>query len=75
MSLDNRNLKVIHQRNVSRAGWADAFNQMASMGEDHLADGDVLPATQFDKEEWKWWPRVSADRGRHSACRQGWYAE
>ena len=35
-----------------RAHWADAFKEMAAMGDDILLDGDVAPQTQWE-DEWE----------------------
>jgi antitoxin MazE len=36
-----------------RAGWADAFREMAEHGDNELIDGE-WPATDFDETEWEW---------------------
>jgi antitoxin MazE len=37
----------------ARAGWADAFRQMAERGDDTLLDPSA-PLTRWDKDEWEW---------------------
>jgi antitoxin MazE len=37
----------------ARAGWADAFRQMAERGDDALLDPSA-PLTRWDKDEWEW---------------------
>ncbi|HEY3303364.1 MAG TPA: AbrB/MazE/SpoVT family DNA-binding domain-containing protein [Candidatus Binatia bacterium] len=37
-----------------RAGWEEAFRQMARQGDDKLLDRESLSATQWDRTEWKW---------------------
>ncbi len=44
---------LIHAPRQPRAGWADAFKQMALKGDDTLLDGQS-PSTRWDEEEWQW---------------------
>ena len=37
-----------------RAGWEDAFREMALQGDDLLLDGDVSTTESFDAEDWEW---------------------
>jgi antitoxin MazE len=37
-----------------RAGWTEAFQEMARRGEDKLLDPDVPSLTAWDEEEWEW---------------------
>jgi antitoxin MazE len=37
-----------------RAGWADAFEQMAREQDDKLLDGQSSPSTRWDEKEWQW---------------------
>ena len=37
-----------------RAGWEDAFREMALQGDDRLLDGDASTTESFDAEEWEW---------------------
>jgi hypothetical protein len=53
-SRDKPHSKIIHPGKASRAGWADAFKQMAATGDDHMVHEDVPPAIHFDQEEWQW---------------------
>ena len=38
----------------ARADWAASFRKMAQMGHDALLDGDVLPPTEWEEDEWEW---------------------
>jgi antitoxin MazE len=44
---------LIRPLRQARAGWAEAFREMAARGDDKLLDGGG-PATRWDKEEWAW---------------------
>ena len=37
-----------------RAGWAEAFEEMARRGDDTLLDGDTPVPTEWDESEWEW---------------------
>ena len=37
-----------------RAGWAEAFEEMAHRGDDTLLDGDTPVPTEWDESEWEW---------------------
>jgi hypothetical protein len=37
-----------------RAGWAEAFAEMAERGDDDLLDARLLDATVWDRTEWEW---------------------
>ena len=37
-----------------RAGWDEAFRQLARQGDDVLLDKDFLSATHWDRTEWEW---------------------
>ena len=37
-----------------RAGWAEAFEEMARRGDDALLDGDAPVPTAWDEGEWEW---------------------
>jgi antitoxin MazE len=37
-----------------RAGWDDAFREMALHDHDRLLDGDVSTSESFDTEDWEW---------------------
>ncbi len=43
---------LIRNAQVPRAGWDEAFKNMAENEGDELLDGD--PATEFEKKEWRW---------------------
>jgi len=45
---------IIRKAGHPRAGWAEAFREMAARGDDELIDGDLPPLTSFDTEEWEW---------------------
>ena len=48
------NALVIRPARRARAGWAAAFQEMASRGDDVLLD-DVAPSlTQWDEDQWEW---------------------
>ena len=47
------NCLVIRAARPPRAGWSEAFASMAVVGDDRLLD-DELPATAFDRSEWRW---------------------
>ncbi len=37
-----------------RAGWAEAFEEMARRGDDALLDGETFVLTEWDESEWEW---------------------
>jgi len=39
----------------TRAGWSEAFRDMARRGEDTLVVDDQAPLSSWDEEEWEWW--------------------
>jgi antitoxin MazE len=45
---------VIRPAAHSRAGWDEAFRQMAELGDDRLLDPDVPAGTEWDQAEWEW---------------------
>ncbi|MCI0506490.1 MAG: AbrB/MazE/SpoVT family DNA-binding domain-containing protein [Gammaproteobacteria bacterium] len=45
---------VITPVGKTRAGWANAFADMAQKGDDALLDQDSLPHTKWDETEWQW---------------------
>lgn len=45
---------VIRSLKKPRAGWAEAFHEMAHQGNDKLLDPDVPSLTSWDEEEWEW---------------------
>jgi antitoxin MazE len=47
------NQLIIRPIRAPRAGWAEAFADMAAAGEDELLD-QVLPPTRFDRDDWTW---------------------
>jgi antitoxin MazE len=49
-----RGVLMVRPVNSPRAGWAEAFREMAARGEDTLLD-DVPPSlSKWDEEEWEW---------------------
>jgi antitoxin MazE len=48
------NALVIRSALRPRAGWAEAFREMAQRGEDGLIDGDTPSTTAWDETEWEW---------------------
>ena len=44
---------VIRAASRARSGWEDAFEAMASRGDDVLLDSDLTP-TDWDEQEWEW---------------------
>lgn len=45
---------VIAAAGQARAGWDEAFRQMALHGDDGLLDGDVTTSDDFDAGYWTW---------------------
>lgn len=45
---------VVRPATRPRAGWDEAFRQMAQQGDDKLVDKNFLSATQWDRTEWEW---------------------
>ncbi len=45
---------VIRPANRPRAGWAAAFQQMATRGDDGLLDAAGPTVCNWDKTEWEW---------------------
>lgn len=45
---------VIAAAGKARAGWDEAFRQMAQHGDDELLDGEVATSTTVDEESWTW---------------------
>jgi len=44
---------VIRAARQPRDGWEASFRRMASEGDDHLLDADVV-ASEWDAEDWTW---------------------
>lgn len=44
---------LIHSPRSPRAGWDEAFKQMAAEGDDKLLNGESIE-TRWDAEEWAW---------------------
>ena len=44
---------VLHAPRQARAGWEEAFAQMARLGDDKLVAPELSP-TRWDDEEWQW---------------------
>ena len=49
-----QNQIVIRLARRVRAGWEVQFKEMAGHGDDRLLDGEMLPQTTWDEEEWEW---------------------
>jgi antitoxin MazE len=47
------NRLVISSAERPRAGWVEAFREMARRGDDALLDSDRI-GTKWDEEEWEW---------------------
>jgi antitoxin MazE len=45
---------VIRPLKTPRAGWKQAFEEMARRGDDKLLDPDAPALSTWDKEEWEW---------------------
>jgi antitoxin MazE len=45
---------VIRSLKKPRAGWAEAFRDMARRGNDKLLDPETPSLTSWDEEEWEW---------------------
>lgn len=45
---------VIATAGQARAGWDEAFRQIALHGDDELLDGDVATSKTFNEEPWAW---------------------
>ena len=53
LSAENGTL-LIRPITKPRAGWAEAFEEMARRGDDTLLDGDSPVPTEWDESEWEW---------------------
>lgn len=45
---------VLSTAQQPRAGWAEAFREMAKRGDDKLLDAPLPSLTRWDEEEWEW---------------------
>jgi len=45
---------VVWPINRPRKGWEEAFRRMHQHGDDALVDRESLPATKWDRTEWRW---------------------
>ncbi|HEY5604445.1 MAG TPA: AbrB/MazE/SpoVT family DNA-binding domain-containing protein [Gammaproteobacteria bacterium] len=45
---------VVTPVSKTRAGWANAFADMAQKDDDTFLDQDSLPNTKWDETEWQW---------------------
>jgi len=45
---------LIHPATRPRAGWAEAFKEMAERGDDALLDAEARGLTRWDEDEWEW---------------------
>ena len=48
------NRLVISPASRARAGWEEAFQEMAEAGDDELVWGDAESLTSWDEAEWEW---------------------
>jgi antitoxin MazE len=52
--LVEKNSLVIRPLKQPRQGWAEAFQEMARLGDDKLLDADMPSLSSWDEEEWEW---------------------
>ena len=45
---------VVRPVRKPRQGWEEAFRRMHQHGDDALLDRESLPATKWDRTEWRW---------------------
>jgi antitoxin MazE len=45
---------IIRPAHAPRSGWDEVFSEMAEKHNDALLDANALPATEWDKTEWRW---------------------
>ena len=45
---------VVRPSHPARHGWEEAFQLMATRGDDHLLAPEDLATTAWDEEEWEW---------------------
>lgn len=45
---------IIRAAGHPRAGWAEAFADIAAHGDDFILDADAPSLTRWDVEEWEW---------------------
>jgi antitoxin MazE len=45
---------VIRSARKPRAGWDEAFREMAQRVDDALLDDEVVSLSRWDEEEWEW---------------------
>lgn len=48
------NVLTIRPVYTPRLGWSEAFSDMARQKDDKLLDDDTLPASEWDRSEWRW---------------------
>jgi antitoxin MazE len=48
------NALIITKKRRPRAGWAKAFKEMATRGDDKPLDGNLPCLSSWDEEEWEW---------------------
>ena len=53
MQAENGSL-LIRPVTKPRAGWAEAFREMARQGDDALLDPSPVTLSAWDEEEWEW---------------------
>ena len=49
-----RGLLVVRPARAPRAGWSEAFAEMALRGDDMLLDAAPPTLSEWDEEEWQW---------------------
>ena len=58
----DRHRIVIQPARRPREGWGEAFQTLAERGEDVLLDAEETGTTEWDQEEWEWFPtRVACE--------------
>ncbi len=45
---------IIRRAGRPRQGWAEAFQEMATQGDDALLDAESVGGSGWDEEEWEW---------------------
>ncbi len=45
---------IVGRAGKPRAGWDDAFAEMANRGDDTLLDGNLTAVSSWDEVEWEW---------------------
>ena len=45
---------IVRSASKARAGWEEAFQSMATRGDDNMLDTEAFIETTWDKDEWEW---------------------